>query len=269
MKNEVMNLLENQRRWLGEHTTFNVLDDCVEINLPFLDQHNDYIQVYLVKKGQNYILSDNGETIDDLKSCGLELNTSKRQSLLRSAIIGFGVSNDDGILKLDSTAENFGFKLNRLIQAILSVNDLLILAQPVIPSNFQSTVEDWLKNNHIEYSGRKEIVGVSGVNHSFDFTITSRSKNLSQMVKLVNKPSMDIAKRMVFTSIDLPPEYSAGPELVALLNDPENSNLTRFGHVLNYYKINTVHWSNRNEGFSELKTLQTTFRKNDQLRMNF
>ena len=268
MKQEILDLLESHRKWLSENTSFTILDDSIEINLPFLNCHNDYIQVYLVKKGDSYTLSDDGETIDDMRSCGLEFNSPKRLRLLSSAIIGFSVVNDNGILKVDATKEDFGVKLNSLIQAILAVNELLVLAQPVFPSDFRSNVEDWLRKNHIEFHGSKNIVGKSGVNHYFDFTIASQSNNLSQMVKLVNKPSMDIAKKIVFTSIDMPSMYSVDSTVVALLNDPENSNLSRFRHVLKHYSIETVHWSKRNESFTNLRTLQSTFRENDQLQMN-
>ena len=265
MKQEILNLLESHRKWLSDNTSFTVLDDSVEINLLFLNCHNDHIQVYLVKNGDYYTLSDDGETIDDMRSCGLEFNSSKRLQLLSSAIVGFRVVNDNGILKVDTTAEDFGFRLNCLIQAILAVNELLVLAQPVFPSDFQSNVEDWLRMNNIEFSGRKTIVGESGVNHHFDFTIASQADKLSQMVRLVNKPSMDIAKKIVFTSIDMPPVYSVDSRVVAKLNDPENSNLGRFGHVLNHYSVETVHWSKRNESFTKVKTLQSTFRERDQL----
>ena len=253
MKQEVINLLDSHRKWLSHNTTFKVLDDCVEINLPFLNRHNDYIQVYLVKNGDNFTLSDDGETIDDLQFCGLEFNSPKRQRLLRSAIIGFRVQNDDGILKVNATAEDFGFKLNRLIQAILAVNELLILAHPVIPSDFQSNVENWLKKSKIEFSGSSNIVGKSGLRHSFDFTIASSPNNSPQIVKLVNKPSMDIARKVAFASVDIPHEYSANNKLVAILNDQEHSNFKRFSHVLNHYSVDTVRWSIRDESFKQHK----------------
>ena len=261
MKQEVFNLLGSHRQWLSDNTTFKVLDDSVEINLPFLNRHNDYIQVYLVKNGDNFTISDDGETIDDLKLCGLEFNSGKRQRLLRSAIIGFRVENDDGILKVDANVEDFGFKLNRLIQAILAVNELLVLAQPVFPSDFQSNVEDWLKKNNIEFSKGRKIVGKSGLRHSFDFAIASPTNDWQQMVKLVNKPSMDIARKVAFTSVDIPQEYSASTKIVVILNDREHSNFRRFSQVLNHYGVETVAWSIRDKSFSQLKTFQSTFPK--------
>lgn len=269
MKQEVLGLLESHRNWIGDNTSFSILDDSVEINLPFLNHHNDYIQVYLIKNGENYVISDEGETVDDLKSCGLEFKTHKRQELLRSAIVGFGVTNDNHILKTEATSDNFGIRLNRLIQAILAVNELLILAQPVFPSDFQPSVENWLKKNNIEFQGNREIIGKSGLKHSFDFTIISDTDRRSQMIKLVNKPSMDIARKLAFTSIDIGKEESLNSKVAAIINDPKNSNLRLFGQVLYHYDVETVHWSKRNESFNKFKTLHSTFRENDQLRMEF
>ena len=112
MNQEILDPLESHRKWLNINTSFTILDDSIEINLPFLNCHNDYIQVHLVKKGDFYALSGDGETIDDLRSCGLEFNSAKRLQLLSSAIIGFSVVNDIGILKVDATKEDFGVKLN-------------------------------------------------------------------------------------------------------------------------------------------------------------
>ena len=258
MKQEILNLLDSHRNWLSGNTTFTVVDDYVEINLPFLNRHNDYIQVYLVKKGNNYTLSDDGETIDDLKSYGLEFKTANRQRLLRSALIGFRVENDNGILKVDATAEDFGFKLNRLIQAILAVNELLTLARPIQPSNFQFTVEDWLKENNVQFHGSKNIVGKSGLNHSFDFTIVSPSNNQSQMVKLVDNPSLDNARKVAFTSVDIRQEFTDDTELVAILNDRDHRNIKPFSRVLSRYDIETVQWSIREGSFTKFKTLKST-----------
>ena len=112
MKQEILDLLESHRKWLSNNTSFTIFYDSIEINLPFLNCQNVYIQEYLVKKGDFYTLSDDGETIDDLRSCGLEFNSAKRLKLLSLAIIGFSVVNDIGILKVDATKEDFGVKLN-------------------------------------------------------------------------------------------------------------------------------------------------------------
>ncbi len=269
MKQEVMDLLESHRNWIADNTSFNILDDAVEIDLPFLNCHNDYVQIYLTKNGDNYILSDEGETIDDLKSCGMEFKTRKRRELLRSAIIGFGVTNDDYILRVEATSDNFGIRLNRLIQAILAVSELSILAQPIRPSNFQPSVEDWLRKNNFEFYGSKDIIGKSGLKHSFEFTLIPEANNHPQMIKLVNKPSIDIARQIVFTTIDIAKEKSSDTQIIALINDSKNSNQSRFGEVLSHYDVETVYWSKRHESLGRYKNLHSIIRKDDQLKMKF
>ena len=110
-------------------------------------------------------------------------------------------------------------------------------------------------------------MGKSGLNHSFDFTIVSPSNNQSQMVKLVDNPSIDNARKVAFTSVDVRQNFTDDTELVAILNDRDHRNTRLFSRVLNRYDIETVQWSIRDEGFTKLKTLQSTIPKNEQLRM--
>ena len=41
-------LVDNYYSWLRERTQLKDLDRAVEITTPFLDRHNDYIQIYLI-----------------------------------------------------------------------------------------------------------------------------------------------------------------------------------------------------------------------------
>ena len=87
------------------------------------------------------------------------------------------------------------------------------------------------------------------------------------MVKLVDNPSMDNARKVAFTSVDIRQEFTDDTELVAILNDRDHRNIKPFSRVLNHYDIETVSWSIRDESFTKLKTLRSTIPMNEQLRM--
>ena len=57
--------------------------DWVEITAPYLDRNNDYIQIYLKKDEEGYLLTDGGSTITGLIQEGCSLDTPKRQKLLQ------------------------------------------------------------------------------------------------------------------------------------------------------------------------------------------
>jgi hypothetical protein len=89
--NDVDDLLNRYTKWLREKTMLKQVDEWVEITTPFLDRHNDYLQIYAKKENGHYTLTDDGYIIQDLLSSGCGLDTPKRKSLLTIALNGFGV----------------------------------------------------------------------------------------------------------------------------------------------------------------------------------
>ncbi len=52
---EISQLVEKYRLWLKDRTAIkSVHTDWVEITTPFLDRHNDYIQIYVKGSGGSY-----------------------------------------------------------------------------------------------------------------------------------------------------------------------------------------------------------------------
>src|ERR1700733_4444454 len=125
---EIEKLLNDYRAWLKDKTTLRELNsEWVEITTPYLDRHNDALQIYARAENGGYVLTDDSYTIHDLEASGCNLHTEKRQDLLRMTLNGFGVKIEDEALEVRATAENFPLKKNRPIKAILAVNDLFYL----------------------------------------------------------------------------------------------------------------------------------------------
>ena len=82
MINEIQTLLDRYNAWLKEKTVLREVADWVEITTPYLDRHNDYLQIYAKRVDGSFILTDDGYTIEDLLQSGCRLDSSKRQSLL-------------------------------------------------------------------------------------------------------------------------------------------------------------------------------------------
>lgn len=117
--------------WYNENTTFeNLNDNIVEIEVPFLDNFSDEIEMYAVGLPNGKIkLTDDGWTLDNLFSKGVDINRSKkRKNILLNQLAGYGISLDDDELTTTVTKEHFAEAKNRLLQAILFVNDMFMLA---------------------------------------------------------------------------------------------------------------------------------------------
>ena len=100
----------------------------VEITTPYLDRHNDYLQIYVKKTNGGFLLTDDGYIIDDLKQSGCKLDSYKRQELLQMTLNGFGVKKDGNELQVHTSAESFASCKHNLLQAMLAVNDMFYLA---------------------------------------------------------------------------------------------------------------------------------------------
>lgn len=91
-----------------------------EITTPYLDCHNDYIQIYFKIVDDGFLLADGGSTLS-LMDEGGALNSPKRKKLLKTTLARYGVTERNGNLQVKATADDFALKKRSLVQVILSL----------------------------------------------------------------------------------------------------------------------------------------------------
>ena len=130
MIDEVQSLLDGYWRWLRDQTNLREVHDCVEITTPYLDRHNDFLQIYAKRHDGGFILTDDGYTVADLEQSGCTIDILMRNDLLRTIVSGFGVQISEATKELEvrASAGNFALRKHNLVQAMLAVNDLFYLA---------------------------------------------------------------------------------------------------------------------------------------------
>jgi hypothetical protein len=251
---EIEKLLNDYRAWLKDKTTLRELDrEWVEITTPYLDRHNDALQIYARAENGGYVLTDDSYTIHDLEASGCNLNTEKRQDLLRMTLNGFGIRMNSEALEVHASPETFPARKHNLIQAILAVNDLFYLAKPIVESLFFEDVIAWLEANDIRYTPKVKFTGISGFDHLFDFVIPkSPRRQPERIVQAINRPTRDNAEAFIYAWSDTrevrPPESKA----YAVLNDVEQSVSGGVLDAFRNYQIHPVPWSIRGEVVTEL-----------------
>src|SRR5438552_9473759 len=126
---KIEKLLNDYREWQKDRTTLREVNGSwVEITTPYLERHNDALQIYARADNGGYVLTDDSYTIHDLETSGCKLNTVKRRDLLKLTLNGFGVRLNNEALEVHASPETFPARKHNLIQAILAVNDLFSLA---------------------------------------------------------------------------------------------------------------------------------------------
>lgn len=247
-KNDIKMLLDKHSQWLRDKTVPKTLNDqWSEITTPYLDRHNDCIQIYLKREGNGYLLSDDGYILSDLVSSGCNLDSSRRKELLKTTLVGFGVALVDNQLTIHASEENFPLKKHSLIQAMLAVNDLFYLATPHVTSLFLEEVTKWMDLVHIRSVPNVKFTGKSGYDHKFDFVIPKSDQRPERLVEVINHPKKDVAESLLFKWIDTRETRPANSELYAILNDKNASNLPNVIDALRGYDLKPILWNERDQ----------------------
>ncbi len=246
MMEEIEKLIHQYTLWLKDKTTLKqVGENWVQITTPHLDRHNDCLQIYARKKDGGFTLTDDGYTIEDLLNSGCNLDTPKRQELLKMTISGFGIQNRKNALETYATRENFALKKHNLLQAMLAVNDLFFLAQPMISSLFYEDVVEWLDTAEIRYTPKVKFTGKSGYDHMFDFVIPKSKVQPERILQTITRPSRDTAQALAFKWVDTKEVREPHSKAYAFLNDQEHAVAQGVIEALNNYDTIPVLWSER------------------------
>lgn len=243
---EIELLLGAYARWLKDKTVLKKINnEWLEITTPYLDRHNDYLQIYICKDGNRFLLTDDGYIINDLLNSGCALDSAKRQELLKITLAGFGVQLDRDQLIVQATADNFSQKKHNLIQAMLAVNDLFYLASPFVASLFVEDVSNWLDLANIRYTPKVKFTGKSGYDHMFDFVIPKSREQSERIVQAISNPKKDAAEALVFKWLDTREIRASESRLYAFLNDANTNVSHSVIEALKNYELEPVLWSQR------------------------
>ena len=247
MIHDIQRLMNAYHAWLKDKTVLRQIDQWVEITTPYLDRHNDYIQIYATQANGGFMLTDDGYTIDDLEQSGCMLESRKRQDLLKMTLNGFGVQIEGKALQVHASPDNFALRKHNLVQAMLAVNDMFFLAVPLVASLFYEDVVAWLDVHDIRYTPKVKFTGNAGYDHLFDFVIPKSRQQPERILQAINRPNKQTAEAVMFSWIDTKEVRSPDSRAYALLNDSEHTVSSAVADALRSYDVHPVAWSQREE----------------------
>lgn len=240
--------------WIRDSLTLrDVGNGWHEIVTPFLNHRNDMIELYLRQEGEEIVLSDGGNTINELTLSGTDINRSqKKTEELNNILRSFGIQkNAHNEISARTSAKKFPQVKHRFIQAIISVDDMFMLSTPKIESFFTEEVSSFFELNEIIFIKDISFVGKSGFTHKFDFTLPKMKGRKEVAIKAINKPrktSIGGVMWMIEDTKILRPDTDG----LVILNDEEEISSDIY-QALEEYKIPHLSWKNRSEAFSQLK----------------
>ena len=253
MINDIKKQLDSYSNWLKDNTKLRQINDWVEITTPFLDRHNDCLQIYVKNENGSYILTDDGYIIDDLQTSGCKLDSPKRTDLLKTVLNGYGIQlKGDNTLQVIATAENFSLRKHNLVQAMLSINDMFYLAQPTIASLFYEDVVNWLDIHDIRYIPKIRVPGKTGFDYLFDFGIPKSKTQPERLIKAITQPNRDAVQSAIMSWLDTKEVRPPDSKFYALINDTERETSPSIITALRKYDVTPIKWSKREDSIDEL-----------------
>jgi len=245
MRPDSRQILDEYPDWLREHSEVRTVGEWEEITVPFLDRHNDHLQVYVKRHNGDVLFTDDGYTVIDLEQSGCSLTSPKRRGLLDLTLNGFGVKLDNDALVVKATAGDAARKMHNLVQAMLAVDDLFYLAEPVVTSLFFEDVAQWLTEVGARSAEGVRFTGKSGLDYRFDFLIPRSSLQPERVLRAVKHPTNDATKALAFACIDTLQVRREDSVAFAILNDSEQPVGGSVLEALEAWDVRPVVWSKR------------------------
>lgn len=249
MLREVQSLVDNYLTWLHSETELCEVNDYIEVSTPYLDRHNDYVQIYVKPERNGFLLTDCGYTIQDLELSGISIDTPRRSALLEEILNGFGITLNypTKAFESHSSIDEFAIHKHNLIQAILAAGDLVFSVTPRGPTLFHQRVFRWLDECQIRYTPDVKLSGKSGFDHRFDFLIPKAGSNPERVFRAINVPSQESVQKLTFAWIDTRSYQAQDQEANAILNDSIKPVKASILQAMENYQINPYLWSLRDK----------------------
>ena len=247
-------LADSYLSWLRHGVSAIKLDEQTsELTTPFLDRHNDHLQIYAERLGVDlFLLTDDGYIIGELKSSGIERRGDRRRSVFQDLLSGYGVELAGNELRVEANSSNLGQRVHNLIQAMLSLDDMFVLAQPQVQNLFLEDVTRFLDDSEVRYSPRAKFAGKSGLDHLVDFVIPKSKEAPERILQVVNSARRDRVESLLFAASDMRAARGIEVSYFALVNDSKREVPSDILNAFAAYDVQARPWSRRTELVGEL-----------------
>ena len=246
---DTTNLVATYLDWLRDNASERDLDGgWKEITFPYLDRHNDFLQFFARQGHAGLLLTDDGNTMRDLKDSGCDLKAkTKRRGVAEKILRGVGLDPaliDDG--KISTTAVNgdLPWKIHGLLMSMLAIDGLVNASPPNLTAHLKEAVQGWLGEIGSTL-GKASYPGQSGTQHEFDFMIPGKDGRPDQILQAISVPDRVHIQSFTYEVIDTKRvEGQQNLKFYAIFNDdalPAKKHWT----ALASYGILPLKWSSR------------------------
>ncbi len=242
---DIQKYIDSYAEWLKNEITFTQVGEYYEINTPFLDNDNDYLQFYVKQDGDNLFFTDDGFTINSLEMTGFSM-TPNRKKQLTHILSQYGVQLYDKELIIKAPANQFAQKKHAFTQCLLHVSDMYMTSRTKVGSYFLDDIQAFFKQNDIFCLDNVQFTGKSGFCHNYDFAMQRSKTKPERLCLAINNPSKATMSNALFAWEDTRPSRGDNSKLIVILNDS-----SRIGKGIEdgfeNYGVESIRWSQRLE----------------------
>lgn len=242
-------LMNEYHRWIKSRTiiTSDSQTQWVSISTPFVGIFNDTLEIYARKFDNKVILSDNGETLQNLELVGVKLRKGERKEIAERILINYGASLKGRELFMETNERNFPQKKHSFISAMIELNDLQVLAKNKVSTIFKEDVRSYLDEKEIIYTPDFISRGSTGLEFTFDFQIAQRKQEI--VLKSFNTLNKLNLPGFLFAWEDIKPvrEKVTRKEIkaIAIINDMDKEIKEEYLEALISRNADFIYWSQR------------------------
>lgn len=214
------------------------------VDIPLLDRHNDYLQIYVRDTKSGFLLTDDGDTLIDLEMSGCPVNTEKRQELLAYTLRRFGIEQDIETKELfiETSAESFAQGMHNLMQSMLAVGDLFYTTEQRVDNLFDRHVKSWLDEIRVDFTQDDKIQGKSGLEYKQDIVISESNGRPKRVVQILKSPTFARVRDTMLFHLET---AHFGNRVYAMLNDAATRIPDKWMSPMRSTGIIPVKWSER------------------------
>ena len=118
---------EGFSRWIGDRMEARVVNGPnLEITVPFLDRHNDYLQFYIkIQNTENgFCLTDGGHVLLDLERSGCPIDNPENKAVIEEVMNGLGTRVNGREIEIKCETDDLPLAMTSLIQAMIAGGNL-------------------------------------------------------------------------------------------------------------------------------------------------
>ena len=201
-------------------------DEGVRVRTPLMYPDGGIVDVFVLKRGDFYQITDFGETLGWLRMQSVSKRRSKKQNLMVEDVCHtLGIKLSQGQMMLRSeTNENIGERVLRVAQAAVRVSDLWFTLRTRAVETMADEVNEWLSERKIPFERDVRKRGRSGREWNIDYR--TRVNEKTSLVFLLSTGSRATAPRItehvLASCIDLSHFEPPKPQLVSVFDDTQD-----------------------------------------------